>query len=489
MDSNQTPLAKHFPTGKKEVITALILLLICVFLADFMVYGGLNLGFALTCIGCILCSFLYLFKSGCRPTGYSTSLLILSMVLSASLIRADDLLVEMMVLLFLILSSNLGLTLMAAKNRRAPDGVTSLLDAPMAIFTLGVGELPNSFGGLSDARKNAGDVGKKGMAVLGGLAVAIPVLLILIPLLMRSDAAFEGLIHLFPEMDLAEPILALFLGFPLACVLYTRNTALKHKEKAAPGISSIKAVSPWTINTVLILVAVVYLMYLFSQLAYFVGGFCGILPTEFTMAEYARRGFFEMAWLCAINLAIITLSVGICGRTDGKLSGLTKALCLFIGLVSLFLTFSASAKMMLYIASYGLTRLRVLTEIIIVFLALTVVYVLIWLFAPKFPYMKVIMITALLICAITAWVDVDTMVAAYNVRAYQAGALSSVDVSYLCKLGHGAVPYLQDLTSGNYGDTSLAASRALASWRSDLPDFRSWNIAAAIAEKILEFYQ
>ena len=63
-------------------------------------------------------------------------------------------------------------------------------------------------------------------------------------------------------------------------------------------------------NTALGAVCAVYLAYLFSQLAYFVGGFSGILPEGFTRAEYARRGFFEMTCLAGVNLALMTFGVG-----------------------------------------------------------------------------------------------------------------------------------------------------------------------------------
>ena len=52
-----------------------------------------------------------------------------------------------------------------------------------------------------------------------------------------------------------------------------------------------------TLCVALGMISLVYVLYLVSQLAYFSGGFSGILPKGYTMAEYARRGFFEMAWL------------------------------------------------------------------------------------------------------------------------------------------------------------------------------------------------
>ena len=133
-------------------------------------------------------------------------------------------------------------------------------------------------------------------------------------------------------------------------------------------------------------------------------------------------------------------AVALTGGKESKLSN--RILCLILGAVTLFLVATAVAKMVMYIDSYGLTRLRVLTTVVMVFLAVTTVVVSLWLMVPKIPYMKWIVIAGLLIGAVTAWADVDTVVAAYNVRAYQAGQLQTVDINHLCSLSDGAVPYI-----------------------------------------------
>jgi len=198
-------------------------------------------------------------------------------------------------------------------------------------------------------------------------------------------------------------------------------------------------------------VVFVYGVYLVSQLAYFVGGFAGLLPEDYTLAQYARRGFFEMAWLVAINLGLMTFGVGMVRQSPRS----TRFLCLFLGLVSEFLVAASVAKMVLYIGSYGLTRLRVLTMVIMVFLAITTALVSVWLFLPKLQYMKAVMLTALAIGAAVLWLDVDTQVANYNVKHYLSGDLMTVDVHYLTELGPGAVEALDALA--NCGDPYYSA--------------------------------
>ena len=302
---------------------------------------------------------------------------------------------------------------------------------------------------------------------------------------MSADAAFEGLLDLLPEFRLQEVIVPLLVGFPLGWVLFTRTVSMHHTPKPVPTAPAKRLLNPLTANTVLIAVCVVYVAYLVSQAAYFSGGFAGILPEEYTMADYARRGFFEMAWLAAINLTIISLAMGLLG---GRASKFTRVCCLFIGLVTVFLVATASAKMFMYIGAYGLTHSRVLTEVFMLWLAVTTIAVCVWLFWPKLPYFKVALLLGLVMCAVLMWADVDAVVARYNVRAYQSGQLETVDMDHLHDLGYGAIPYLDELTRDSDPEIAREATRILERYYYN-PEDRYLNYTYQKAISILEIYQ
>lgn len=478
------PQEPPFPTGKRELIFGIFAVICSLLLCNFTLFGGFNLGFAIGTVACIACSVSYLYAGGCRLNGYSAALLGFSVVIAAGFARSDDGFVKFVLVWFLLLSVNLALCLMAGQNRRSPAGLTSLIDPFRAVLMLGIGEMSPAFRGLVGLFRSGGPAVKKAGAVLIGLAVALPVLGILIPLLMSADAAFSGLVGLLPDFEIGELIVTVLFGAGLACIVYTEGVALHHKpktEKTASGAK--KTVSHLTVNTVLGAVCLVYVVYLVSQLAYFVGGFSGILPEEYTMAQYARRGFFEMAWLCAINLGLIALAVGLVTKREGKAPLATRLLCLFVGLVTVFLVVTASAKMGMYIGSYGLTRLRVLTEVIMVFLGIATALVCVWLFVPKMPYMKAILLIALTMGAAVLWADVDTVVASYNVSAYQSGALDTVDVYYLGTLGDGAMPYIAQLTKDSDANVAASAQKILDDNRKSWNDFRDWNYANWYGDK------
>lgn len=487
MDSYDEYAAKprlSYPTAKRELAFGLILLPCALALANSVCFAGFHLGFAIFQTLCIVATFVYLLASGRKPGLYSSVLLILSLIITAGFARSDDSFVKFVMVCFLFLAVNLGLGLQAGQARRKPTGITSVLDAPDLFFRLGFGKLPEACGGIRDALRNGPAASKKTGAVLLGAVLSVPVLVIVVLLLVSADAAFAGLVEKLPTIDVPELVVTVLTGGSTACVLYTRSVALRYAEPKAAEIKCRNGIHPLTVNTVLVMICLVYVVYLFSQLAYFSGGLSGILPSGYTMAEYARRGFFEMGWLCAINLGLISLAVGLVKKSP-KTPLSTRIFCLFIGLITLFFVVTASAKMAMYIGSYGLTRLRVLTEVIMVFLGIATMVVCIWLFVPKMAYMKVVLLVALAMGAAVFWADVDTVVARYNVHAYQSGKLDNVDVNYLETLSSGAVPYIAQLAQ----DGNPAAQHFMQQqkdcyyWDQDL---RGWNWADWLASQLWE---
>lgn len=472
----------RYPAGKRELIFGLGMLVLGTFLCNCVLYGGFSLGFALGAAAMLGWSLRYLLLCGFRPDGYAAGLLALAALIIAGFARSADSGMKAAMLPTAVFAVNLGFCRMTGQSRRDAGSIGSVLDAPRALFALGVGGISAAARGLNDARKSADAAGKRGAAAVLGVLIALPVAAVLIVLLTRADAAFEGLMGRLPEVEWSEPLLSLFFGCFAGWILYSRGVGLRFGQKPAPKEGKFRGLSAITVNILLAAVCLIYLVFLLSQLAYLGGGFAGILPREYTLAQYARRGFFEMARLSFINLGLMCFAVGLVEKKPGT-PALTRWLCLFLGLAALFLIAAASAKMLLYIGGYGLTRKRVLTEIFMVWLAITTIFVSVWLFRPQFPYMKGVVLCALIFGCVTFWADVDAQVARYNVRAYQAGQLETVDVAHLESLGCGAVPYIRELIRADDPEIAADARNALDGCSFDIPDFRSWNLSKAAAQR------
>lgn len=479
-------LKPFYPSGSREFVAVGCLSVLGVLLLNSWIWGGLNLGFACAGGGALLVSVIYLMACGKRPGFYTGAMLLLSLGILAGFARSDDAPVKFLLLLFLFFAVNISLCQTAGQNRYLPGAFATLGDAFQTLFGLGFGGMEPSFRGLRMARRNGQGKGI-GSAVALGAVIALPLLLILLPLMGRADAAFAGLLAKLPDLRVAEIFFSVVLGVPVGVVLFTRNSALVHAPHGAPiqGRER-KGLPAATINTVLLAVCLVFCVYLFSQLAYVAGGFSGLLPEGFTVAEYARRGFFEIAWLCALNLGILAGVLLFSGSRP--LGMLTKLLCLFVGLFSLFLVATAAAKMGMYIRSFGLTRLRVLTMVVLLWLGVTLILVCLRLFVRKLPYMKGVLLAAMVIGAGVLWMDVDGVVARYNVQAYQAGTLAEVDVAYLGELNAAAVPWLEVLAEDGAPEVATEAAEILAGLPEATVDFRDWNYENQRAEEIRARY-
>ena len=482
------PKRDWLPAGNKELLFGLFAVLLGLFAANMILFGGFNLGFALAAVLSICLSFWYLYSSGCKVTLYTAALLGLSLLIAAGFGWSADPQVKLWLFLFLTAGVNLGFCLMAGKNVHAPGSARSLLDAAGTFF-LGIERMGMAGRGVARAFRAGGTVTRNSGAVLAGLGIAVPALILVIPLLISSDAAFEGLVGLLPEFDLFEICATVIAGAFLGVWFYTRAVTLRHEEPADRPLRERKGLQKLTMNTALGAVSAVYLAYLISQLAYFVGGFSGILPEGFTRAEYARRGFFEMTCLAAINLCLMTFGVTKV-RRESRAPGSTRALCLFLGLVTEFLAASSAAKMILYIDSFGLTRLRVLTMVIMAFLGITTALICVWLYVPKLQYMKSVLLIALAMGAAVLWADVDTQVAKYNVRHYLSGDLAAVDMAHLFSLGPGAVPYMEELTECDDPDLRSRATAFMRCWTLEkAEDFRELTWINRRSQEIVKKWQ
>lgn len=487
------PPKNALPGGRRERIFAALLLALSLVIGNTGPYLGL--GFALPFVLMGLLTLWYVWDRA-RAAAYGLGCLLLSLALGASAARTADTVMLILVFPLILFGYFLGLVALTQANARPLGTFSSVLDVCYAAFDRTFSQVFPAFRGLL-SRKTPG---KKGSGALWGVLLAIPVLFILVPLLMSADAAFEGLLSRvtvkFPQNS--ELVTSLILGLGIFLLAYAQAVSLR----ACPGRASVRPrpgrAAPAAVTGFLGVISLVYLLYLLSQGAYFFSAFRGILPQGFTSADYARRGFFEMAWIVALNLLIVGCVTALTRREAGeKLPKAPKLLCLFVCLFSLTLIATAFSKMALYMGSFGLTRLRVLTSLFMLWLALWVLAAAIRLFRPRFPHMKVAVLAALILALFACWGDLDGTVARYNVRAYESGTLRTVDLYTLQYLSDSAIPYIGELTEDPDPAIAGQAQEILLDWACghamtgtddavgdfifEAMDLRSWNLATARA--------
>ncbi len=107
----------------------------------------------------------------------------------------------------------------------------------------------------------------------------------------------------------------------------------------------------------LALFCALYALFFAVQGQYLFGAFTRTLPAGFTVAEYARQGFFELCRVIAVNFALLWL---VTRSSKGDLRGqkAARTLCLVLLAESFLLAVVALSKLALYIDCFGFTPKR-----------------------------------------------------------------------------------------------------------------------------------
>ncbi|MBQ5972616.1 MAG: DUF4173 domain-containing protein, partial [Oscillospiraceae bacterium] len=197
------------------------------------------------------------------------------------------------------------------------------------------------------------------------------------------------------------------------------------------------------------------------------------------------EGFFELCAVAVINaLMILIATLFVRRRRPG--APLVRTYVSVYSVFTLILIATALSKMLLYIDVFGLTRLRVLTSVFMLALALCFLAVLVKQFVRRLPLVGVVAAVAVIALAGVSLCDLDGAVSDYNVGAYLAGRIADPDVDLLQETGEGAVPALLRLstdgrTSPRLRSRAGAALRGIASDLSEPATIWSWSLPRARA--------
>jgi len=206
-----------------------------------------------------------------------------------------------------------------------------------------------------------------------GVALAVPLLALFGALFASADSAFAAAaseVFRFDVGQVAAHAFSIGVGSALTGgllwgTLLNRAPALTAGERTvAPGLSFTAAA------TTLGLLNFLFVVFLALQVGYLFGGAAYVdHTTGLTLAQYARRGFFEMATASALVLPIVLLADWATAReTPAERTSFRALLTLTVLLVGVMLT-SALQRMWLYVGAFGLTELRLYTTGFMVWLA------------------------------------------------------------------------------------------------------------------------
>jgi hypothetical protein len=329
--------------------------------------------------------------------------------------------------------------------------------------------------------------GGKSWAALRAVLLTAPVALVFVLLLSRADPVFASLFKL-PVINaevLVEHVVLIgaftwwSAGFVRGALLGTsRRPALPDQLPVRLGQTEITA----SLGTVIALFAV----FVALQVRWLFGGADVVLATTgLTVAEYARRGFFELVAVAALVLPLILGSRAVI-EDDNVIRRHRQLSLVLIALLGAIMV-SAMLRMQLYVNYFGLTTDRLYASALMVWLAMIALAMARTVFRGwARPFAAMTMFSGFATLLALNVINPEQLVARVNIG--RASSERSVDYSYLARLHGDAMPaVVTSLNAAAPSAESCAAARSLRErWvnRGTSWNFGGWQGRKVVIEKL-----
>ena len=316
-----------------------------------------------------------------------------------------------------------------------------------------IGELPRPVQDGALYQKNRAEKRSRTAGyVMIGLAISVPLLLIVLALLARADAVFfEMVVKVFGSINLPNIANIIFRIAVMFFFSYMR-TAYLCKKQIKEGGKDHRTGEPVIAITVTAMLTFVYLIFSVVQIA---GLFLGQLklPEGYTYAGYARQGFSQLLVVSILNLIIVLVCMSYFRK-----SRILKMILTAMSLCTFIMIASSAMRMMIYIRFYYLTFLRILVLWALALLAVLFLGILVNIYAERFPLFRYSMAVVTVFYLVLSFSHPDYIIARVNISNTETANMQwwvdeSVepyhDFSYLSRLNADAapvlVPYLESL--------------------------------------------
>lgn len=442
------PAKRVVELNSKDSVFFILFIVASFLFSRLGVFTEFNFGFSVFSVIITVLAYIHIYRMEKKHSQFGKVSFALALILEISFFFNNNFTVKIfdcIAVLFLAVSF-VGYETNAIK--RNDGGYSAFLEPVKNAFNKTFDDMGLPFRSARQSQKDGKSSSVFGVAI--GLMIALPLLAVVIALFMSSDVAFSTLMtKLFKDIALlvASLLLAVFFfGFFYSFVFASNKSVSVSAEEKNGRYGNASSV---TVNTILTVLSVVYLFYLFSQLAYVSKAFSFMLPENFSAAEFARSGFFEMFAIAAINLLLFGVcSIVVRRKENGSLKAATKSLLVFICAFTEFYIVTAFIKMWQYISRFGLTELRVFTSVFMLALALSFLVLLARLFASKIHYGKAIIVIFSVSLIALSYCDVGSVISSYNYERYlKSGKSINLDVEQLGRLQFSSVETLTRLAT------------------------------------------
>jgi hypothetical protein len=434
---------------------------------------------------CLIAAAVYLSETSCRHRVLSLipSVWALLALMAAFLLMFRSTPVVLPLMLLVLLSCAVNWLLQQRGNRFSD---TTVLDYPLTAIRIPMMLLKGLLA-TSSSVDPAMLPRQSIRGVIKGVLLALPLVMVFAMLFASADARFgsymSSLTRVFSFTAMEHMLSICFLS-----VLALALLAQKVHRPAASRITLPDRLTLGREETLVIMgsLSVLFLIFVILQAGYLFGGRELIQQTSgLSLAEYARRGFFEMVVVAALTLMVLLIMSAL--HSDQRIFGPLAVLMVCLVMIIML---SALQRLMLYVNEFGLSVARLLALGVMIWLAGCLAAFVMTILRGKpqgFAFGAAVSATCLLLMAV--WLNPAAVVAETNIKRVLADAGRSVDVSYLHRLGGDAVPvmlkYIDDLPLWEQCQMAVALTQR---WSTSLPqqNWSHWNASRAAAQRAVE---
>ncbi len=377
-------------------------------------------------------------KSDCSWKGEHISALAASLLLGISTCLTDNEIIILMNKVWLLALFFYFLLAVYFDTKKWQLG--KFLEAMLGMIGVSIGNMFGFFPDMKawmEERKNAKNM--QTFYVFIGLLISVPLIAVVLMLLSSADLVFrKSMDTLFGNIkgwDIFCCILwtiAIFLfSYGMTTLLYKRelNETVKDRRTGQPVI----AISATAV------IAVIYIYFCVIQVVYLFAG-NGMLPDGYTYAQYARQGFFQLLFVCLLNLGLVLAGLGFFRESKAL-----KGILLIISLCTFIMIASSFYRMMLYISAYCLTFLRIFVLWALCVIALLMAGVIGKTFMNGFPLFQYGLAVISCCYLVLSFAQPDYWIARYNMAhmaATETDGQYYFDTWYLTGLSADAAPVI-----------------------------------------------
>ncbi len=249
--------------------------------------------------------------------------------------------------------------------------------------------------------------------VLAGAGISIPLIAIVLILLSSADVIFRNSVNMiFGDVDGWDVFCCIFWSVAIFFFSYGMVSVLDGRE-LDDTVKDHRNGQPVIAISATAVIALIYVYFSAIQIVYLFAGY-GTLPEGYTYAQYARQGFFQLLFICLMNLGLVLIGLGFFRE-----SRILKGILLVISLCTFVMIVSSAYRMLLYISVYYLTFLRIFVLWALGVIALLMVGVVGKTLIHDFPLFRYGLAVTACCYLVLSFSQPDYWIARYNISSYQ----------------------------------------------------------------------